>query len=89
MTISRHHHGKKSITLRVEGRLEAQSAERLEAECLTLLTSGHAVALDLAKVDDLDGRGAYVVRRLQDQRVRLTRCSRLVEEALLGEWTVQ
>ncbi|MBI2186201.1 MAG: STAS domain-containing protein [Acidobacteria bacterium] len=71
-----------SVTVRVEGRVLADSVSLLETECRRHLSSGHKVVLDFSGVTVIDSRGAAVVRGLKRHNLELTECWPLIEEQI-------
>src|SRR4051794_12284419 len=68
--------------LRVDGRINAKTAEELVTACRGALASGAPVVLDLAGVTFVDGDGARVVDALTRDGAVVIGCSPLVTELL-------
>lgn len=73
--------GSRSI-LQLQGRIVAEWAGLLEAECLDLLRAGYRVVLDLSRVDFVGRHGVVALQRLDRRGVRIGGCSTPVAEVL-------
>ena len=70
------------LTLRLEGRIVGPWVEELERTCSSLLAKNPATTIELAGVAFLDGAGAELLLRLQEQGVTLTGGSAFLREYL-------
>jgi anti-anti-sigma regulatory factor len=70
------------VVLKAEGRVMAEWAELLEAECRELLAAHLRVVLDLGGVSYLDRGAVRVLRELTRGTLGLVNCPPLVEELL-------
>ncbi len=71
-------------TLRVEGRLVADSVEVLENECRRSLRGAPRVRLDLSGVTFIDGRGVSLLGHLRGPCLEIVNCPSFVEGLLSG-----
>ena len=71
--------------LRLEGNIVWEWSDLLESECLALVASGFAVALDLSSVVFVGISGIDALRRLRENGVRITHCPPLIAEVLEQE----
>lgn len=72
------------ITLKVEGRLVADSVGVVEQECRRTLQEASRVRLDFSEVTFIDGRGLGMLRRLRTPRLEIVNCSPFIEDLLSG-----
>ena len=72
------------VLLRLEGDITSKWVDLLEKEIQAHLEKGAEVNLDLCGVTFVDLRGAKMLRALLGQRVRVSKCTPLVE-SLLGK----
>lgn len=70
------------VVLKAEGRVMAEWAELLEAECRELLAANLRVVLDLGGVSYLDRGAVRMLRELTRGTLGLVNCPPLVEELL-------
>jgi anti-anti-sigma regulatory factor len=71
-----------AVVLKAEGRVMAEWAELLEAECRELLAAHLRVELDLGGVTYLDRGAVRMLRKLTRGALGLVNCPPLVEELL-------
>lgn len=71
-----------TATLRVEGEVASHWSAVLESECLRCLETHRELTLDFSGVTRVDRRGAEIVRKLQEGRVRLINCWPLIDEQI-------
>ena len=73
-----------STTLRIEGRLVADSVEALASECRRSFGGAARVRLDLSGVTLIDGRGVSLLKDLRDCCLEILNCPPFVEGLLAG-----
>jgi len=66
-------------TLKVEGRLVADSVGVLEQECRGPRRDSPKIRLDFSRVTFIDGRGVDLLRRLRASGVEIANCPPFVE----------
>jgi ABC-type transporter Mla MlaB component len=85
LRITRDEAGESGVsTLRVAGRLVADSVEVLENECRRSLHGAPRVRLDLAGVTFIDGRGVSLLGHLRGPCLEIVNCPWFVEGLLSG-----
>ena len=64
-----------SVTLQLEGRIGGVWIDELRHECVTCLTQGRTLTLDLSGVQFVEAPGIVMLRGLLDQHIQLVGCS--------------
>ena len=70
------------VTLLLEGRVTPAETDALTAACRDALGRGRQLSLDLSGVSFIDTEGIALFHDLQDQGVKLIRCSGFIAEQL-------
>ena len=74
-----------SATLRLQGRLDGPSGDRLEVECAALLGYFTEIIVDLSGVSGLDREGLRALRRIHRRGVKLVGSEETLPRLLEGE----
>lgn len=82
LRISRIGPGRRTVTLRLEGRIIGPWVGEVREACEKYSSEGHAIKLDLSEVSFVDQNGVNQLKNLAVSGVTLVGCSLFVEEQL-------
>ena len=75
LKITRIYESSECVTLRLEGRIGGVWIDELRHECMSCLTQGRTLTLDLSGVQFVEAPGIVMLRAMLDQRIQLVGCS--------------
>lgn len=76
------HEGPSTVTIKIEGCIDAEGARLLEKECRKHLRHQQSISLDCTSVTFVDQVGKEALQRLARDNVQILNCSEFIEELL-------
>ena len=85
LKVTRVAEGKKTVTLKLEGRIVGPWVDELKRECEMCLAKRSKLTLDLSGVNFVDDQGIEALKAMMGDRVQLTGCSLFLSGLLTGK----